>query len=626
MSATQVSPAGDLAPAGGAVPTWLAAVSGKGQSGRPSLRLLHHGGVPPATATAGSRSVVFDGHLYNPDELTDPSAQQRSPEPNHAELVLDAYGRLGPSFLDKIRGVFALVILDERDGTLLCARDQMGVYPLFYAETPGEFLVTTSVDALVAHPDVAIAPNRAALADHLCHRWPDREETYLAGVKRVPPAHVLVLRGRERRLDRYWDPAKDPSRIDWIGEDELDRFDELLDRAVTRCLEVGRTGIFLSGGLDSVTVAALAADNGRSREVQALSLIFPHPESNEEDIQRGVASALGLPQAVLPFEQAVGPKGILPTALEMSRDWPMPLLSYWRPGYQTLAEEASRRGCEVVLTGGGGDEWLTVTPVHAADLLLSLDFAGLYRLGRSHRRSYRLSRLRVARNVLWTYGAKLFLSQAAGRAAGNVLRAVAPSALPRLRRRRYERWSPSWVAPDPALRAEIVERSARLWPTQPVRRGEFYIQELRTGLDHLLVSAEMEEAFENGRRAGVLMLQPFLDPDLVEFLYSTPPEFLNQDGRSKGLVRDTLARRFPALGFEKQKKVSGTSYARSVIGNSALESWKQLGGVPALAELGVVDQAKLERELKDVFDQTDLRSSYRVWDALSLEAWVRPRL
>ena len=88
-----------------------------------------------------------------------------------------------------------------------------------------------------------------------------------------------------------------------------------------------------------------------------------------------------------------------------------------------------------------------------------------------------MSRLRVARNVLWRYGAKMILTQAAGRAAGSVLRAVAPSALPRLRRRRIEGWSPSWVAPDPELRAEIIERAARNWPTQPLRGGEFYIQE-----------------------------------------------------------------------------------------------------------------------------------------------------
>jgi hypothetical protein len=91
-------------------------------------------------------------------------------------------------------------------------------------------------------------------------------------------------------------------------------------------------------------------------------------------------------------------------------------------------------------------------------------------------------------------------------------------------------------------------------------------------------------------------------------------------------VRDTLARRFPELGFEKQKKVTGTSYARSVLGDHALDAWRMLGGVPALAELGVVDQPKLEEGLKDVFTRSDLRNSYRVWDVLSLEAWTRARL
>jgi len=628
MSATGLSPTTEVTSAAGAVRGWVAALATGGAGAEPRLRLLRDGEVPPATARRDACTVVFDGHVYNPDELSGASAPRRSPERNDAELVLDAYRRLGAAFLEVIRGVFALVLLDEREGTLLCARDQMGVYPLFYADTPEELLLSSSVDALVAEPGVPTRVNRAALADHLCHRWPDREETYLAAVKRVPPACALEVRSG-RRMYRYWDPARDPDRIDWVGEADLDRFDELLDRAVSRCLDVGRTGIFLSGGLDSVTVAALAADTSRLRglpPVQALSLIFPHPDSNEEDIQRGVASSLGLPHVVLPFEEAVGPRGVLLSALEMNRDWPMPLLSYWRPGYRELTRQAKECECEVVLTGGGGDEWLTVTPLFAPDLLLSLDFGGLYRLGRSHRRSYRLSRLRVARNLLWTYGMKPLLTRAGGRAGGSVLRGIAPWAQEPLRRWRISRWDPPWAAPDPHLRAELVERTSRTWPTRDSTRGGFYVQELREGLDHALLSAEMEESFETGRRAGVTMLQPFFDADLVEFLYRTPPDLLNRGGRSKGLVRDTLARRFPELGFEKQKKVSGTSYARSVLGDHALDAWKMLGGVPALAELGVVDQPKLEEGLKDVFTRTDLRNSYRVWDVLSLETWTRARL
>jgi hypothetical protein len=88
---------------------------------------------------------------------------------------------------------------------------------------------------------------------------------------------------------------------------------------------------------------------------------------------------------------------------------------------------------------------------------------------------------------------------------------------------------------------------------------------MRSGLGHPLVAMELEELFEQSRRLGVRVLQPFWDAALVEFLYRTPPAMLNQTGRSKGLVRDTVARRFPRLGFETQLKVTATRFGRSVI-------------------------------------------------------------
>ena len=79
-----------------------------------------------------------------------------------------------------------------------------------------------------------------------------------------------------------------------------------------------------------------------------------------------------------------------------------------------------------------------------------------------------------------------------------------------------------------------------------------------------MLAMENEECFESWRMMGVRELLPFWDPDLIKLLYRIPPEFLNRGGRSKGLVRDMLARRFPHLGFERQKKVVAIDFFRSV--------------------------------------------------------------
>src|SRR4029453_11203085 len=104
----------------------------------------------------------------------------------------------------------------------------------------------------IAQPDVSRTLNRVALADHLCFRWPDPHETAFEAVRRMPPGWRAVISGRRLRLNRYWDPAPEGAPIQWLsGEDTLE-FDQLFERAVDRCLHYGPSGIFLSGGWDSV--------------------------------------------------------------------------------------------------------------------------------------------------------------------------------------------------------------------------------------------------------------------------------------------------------------------------------------------------------------------------------------
>jgi asparagine synthase (glutamine-hydrolysing) len=578
---------------------------------------------PASHAAERGCEAFFDGALDNGDELR--ATLALADRSTAAELVLHGYLRWGAGVISRLRGHFATLVRDQRERRILCARDRMGIHPLFYAQADGRVLVSTSIQGLLDEPSVSTSVNRAALADHLSHRWPEPEETYFEAVRRVPPGHALVASAGDARLYRYWEPVP-AGGIDWVGADELERFDALLAQAVDRCLDGDRAGLWLSGGLDSVTVATVATDRSRRRGLPdpfALSLVFPHPDANEERVQRGVADGLGLEHLVLEFFEAVGEGGMLGAALDLCRTWPAPLLSFWLPAYQTLGLEGRRRGCTTILTGGGGDEWLGVTPVIAADQLLALDLVGLYHLGRSMRSSFRVSRMRMIRNLLWTYGVGALLK--AG--AGSALQRTAPRALRARARRRAASQTPEWVAPDPALRAEIDERAVRAWPTPHLH--DFYAREIRETLDHPLVSMELEEVFENGRRMGVPVRQPFFDADLVEFVCRVPPELLNGGGRSKGLIREAAATRFPELGFDRQKKVAATAFSRPLIAEEGLRIMREMDGTPALAEAGIVDQRKMRRSIEGALahgGRTRSGGAYRLWDTLSLEAWLRPRL
>jgi asparagine synthetase B (glutamine-hydrolysing) len=290
------------------------------------------------------------------------------------------------------------------------------------------------------------------------------------------------------------------------------------------------------------------------------------------------------------------------------------------PAYIHLAIQGRERGCRVILTGHGGDEWLSVTPFYAADLLLSLNLRGFFRLWDNHRRSYPIPPMTVLRNLLWRFGMRPLLGLAGDR--------IAPTVMDSRRRHRAVERIPAWVAPDPALRRELVDRANASVPERR-KPGQIYRAEMNQALDHALVAMELEEAFELGRRLGLRFGHPYWDADLITFLYRTPPELLNQGGRSKGLVRGTLARRFPELGFERHRKITGTPVVRSMFTLEGEAAWRRTGGATALAELGIVDEAGASRLLAGLLNEDTRKSpeknayAHRIWDILALEAWAR---
>jgi hypothetical protein len=115
------------------------------------------------------------------------------------------------------------------------------------------------------------------------------------------------------------------------------------------------------------------------------------------------------------------------------------------------------------------------------------------------------------------------------------------------------------------------------------------MRQARLCLDHALLSWQEEERFEMGKQFNVRFLHPFWDPDVVDLCYRSLPTIMSQGGRTKGLVRGTIARRFPGLGLEEQRKVVAKSFYESVL----LREWAALvdlaGDFPALSALGVVD-------------------------------------
>jgi asparagine synthetase B (glutamine-hydrolysing) len=477
-------------------------------------------------------------------------------------------------------------------------------------EQNGALLVSPSVEALVRHPGVSTEINRVALADHLRHRWPVLEETYYEAVRRLPGGYLLNYRNGANEVGRYWRPNRDLDHS-LTPEETQARFDELLQQGVARCM-FAPSAIFLSGGLDSVSVAAFAAENAAKNgwpRPYALSLVF-EDDVNEEDTQVAVARQLGFEQTIVPLLETVPRKGLLRAAMEMSAAQPAPMLNFWSPAYRYLAIEGRRRGRAVILTGNGGDEWLEYPIVNGERMIKKGDLVGMYRAWRTLIRSRRISRRGLAKNIAWTYGASLILRETGSK----TLQTVAPGALRARRRRRIASETGDWLVDDPALLAQILERYEAAAPR------------LRESLDSPHTARDFEESFERARMLGLRTAHPLWDVDLTAFLERLPPESLIYGGRSKALVRYSLARRFPDLGFETQRKAAATSVFKSCMFEQAPDAWRELGGVKALAELGVVDKARTERRIEQLLGDGETWHNYWVWYVLTIEAWLRPRV
>jgi asparagine synthetase B (glutamine-hydrolysing) len=557
-------------------------------------------GIPPVACIAPLRRILTAEH----PELLDSLPVHEVGEPDDRDL-------------GEPHGWIALV---EPAGVLIACRDPLGRMPLFWHRV-GERLILTADSERVAELAGPVRPNPGALIGQLSSLWGPTEETYLDGVWRVPPGRALVADAHGERLVRHWDPIGEVRP----GSEPLDRgrFQELIERSVARESGEGPVGIYLSGGLDSVGIAALATSHATTSGVarpHALSVDFSGSDFDESRTQVAVASALGLEQTIRPHPELCGGDPLI-AVLELASTMPAPPQNFFLPGFIALGRQGTALGCGAILTGTGGDEWLGVTPALAADLIARRDWRGLLNLYRTVYRSNPVRRWQAARAVVWRFGIKALLGTRLATARSATTRRLAARVS-----HRHRRGVPDWIAPGAAGADELDRRFSAVAERRPASVGAHYATETTNGFDHPVATTEAEEHAEEGRRIGVPLRHPFLDPELVRLLCGARVDDLNDGRRSKAPLRALVAEEFPGLGFESQRKPIAAGYVSSLVSESGPRAYARMGGPRALAELGVVDPAGTDRLVDVVVGGSDRVAPYRLWEVLCLEAWARPRL
>lgn len=284
-----------------------------------------------------------------------------------AEAIAAAYRAWDVEAPAHLLGDFALAVWDSDRGRLLCARDQLGVEPLYFAETGRTLIVSNALESILAHPLVDDGIDPVAARDFMfAGVASDPQRTVYRGIRRVPAAHVLIWSsGGRAELRRYW-RLEDPGYPEDDPDDAVEQFAELVSEATRDRADAGGTAVMLSGGLDSPLVAATARDAVGAGTVHGHTII---PGALMEDAEGELARLAGTALGIGVELHDAG-------RYELFAGWERP---DWRPAQPIsdptalvtvdLLRDAGRT-CGAVLTGYDGDALLQTWPAgHFLNLL-----------------------------------------------------------------------------------------------------------------------------------------------------------------------------------------------------------------------------------------------------------------
>lgn len=301
--------------------------------------------------------LVFNGEIYNYRELRDELEKKGHVFANHSdsEVLLHGYEEYGEELLDKLRGMFAFVIWDDRNKRLFAARDFFGIKPFYYAVIHGSFVFASEIKSILEFPGYEKKVNEEALEQYLSFQYSVLDETFFKGIHTLRPGHHLTYENRHVNIHKYFDPLLCPEKRG--NEKELtDKLDNVIQDSI-RCHMVSdvEVGSFLSGGVDSSLIASCFSGN------RSFTVGFPSEGAHYSECSEAasLAAQLGLKHTCRTISEdeywAAVPK-VMYHLDEPSGDASVVALYF-------VAQEAAEQ-VKVVTSGEGADELFAGYPIY----------------------------------------------------------------------------------------------------------------------------------------------------------------------------------------------------------------------------------------------------------------------
>jgi asparagine synthase (glutamine-hydrolysing) len=566
-------------------------------------------GHQPISNEDGDIWIVYNGEIYNHQELRQDLEKRghRYLTRSDTETIIHLYEEYGRDCVQHLRGMFAFAIWDARSQKLFAARDRLGIKPFYYLLDENIFLFGSEIKALLAHTGVQAQLNAQVLPEYLAFGYLSGSETFFVGIKKLPPGHTMELQGSEAEIRQYWDLNDSPATELRSEQEYVDAYRELLQQAVSSHLMSDvPLGVFLSGGLDSSTVAAMAT-KARGGPLQTFSVGYAESRYSELPFARTVAKHIGSEhREVLVSRDAF--LEALPKLIWHEDEpivWPSSVPLFF-------VAQLARQNVTVVLTGEGSDETL----------------AGYTRYAWT----------------LWNRG------------ADSAYRSVTPVAFRAWVRRRLDsapigsslhrklehtflerdgtRWE-SFYFDNFYSAFSVEEQSQLLSPTFSAQGANPYAASmafwekssgtllrrlLYTDIKSYLVELLMKQD-NMSMAASIESRVPFLDHKVVEFALSIPPHYSTRRLAGKCVLKKIAEDLLPASIVNRRKLGFPTPWSGWLAGKQLDQLERTLTG-PRSADRGFFQTQAIKKLFAEhragVRDNTD-----RIWRLLNLELWQR---
>jgi asparagine synthase (glutamine-hydrolysing) len=566
-------------------------------------------GDPPQPVASRFRGslVLLDGRFDNRDDVVRELGGRGACEADahDAELLAAAYDTWGPDCAARLHGEFAWIVWDRIRNRLVAARDAFGLRPLYYGFAGDRLVCGSQIDQVqAAVRDPALSED--FLADYFVHSYVRPALTPYAAIRRLPPAHRLVLEEGRLRVERYWDLEDAPKLNLPDRRDYVEGFRALFEEGVRRQLRSAGGPVWadLSGGLDSSSITCVAATHLRdapgdvdAERFATLSWVAEQTRGDQDaSLQREVVERFGLVNHRLSADE------------HHAFQEPVEAARYWdEPAAETFSYALQRQGAELVarhgvsaLLRGVGAECVVLSerepPLHLADLLRER------RIGRWYRET-----------LVWQ------------RALGEPLLVMLGKYVlkPLLRpgtisTGAFSRWpaTSDWLSDGFKQRTGLRHRKAEPW--QPRRFRSAADQWQYEQLAHVA----------GYTRPGVMhkccdVRMPFLYRPLVEFGFRLPWTEKVQPGTYKQLLRDAMEGTVPERVRTWRKKIGATRTVHRAL-DLEFDSLRGLLRDSRLHDAGILDARAVEREM-DLLRYGAHGFTSGLLRPAAVEAWLRAR-